>query len=336
MGKYLKKFSTDPARVEYEGSNDYIEPYVSYVEGDNTVHYNKFKAILIATYNVEDTSNPTSLFAGGESMGFPASAIYDKIEIDNEEIDMSDLSSLGEDIPFYGYDFTRGGQHTVKYTLKDQTMLGFENDEETGMPKVGATFIGCPITSVEIPNSVISIGVWAFASCSGLTSVTIPNSVTSIGDSTFSGCESLASVTIPSGVTSIGDRVFYDCTSLTSITIPNSVITIGEEAFRNCNSLTNITIPNGVTSIGNGAFYNCSGLTSVTIGSGVTSISDYTFNYCTGLTSVTIEAATPPTLGGDVFFDTNDCPIYVPSASVETYKAASGWSDYASRIQAIP
>ena len=91
------------------------------------------------------------------------------------------------------------------------------------------------------------------------------------------------------------------------------------------------------TEIGNSAFYNCRALTSVTIPSSVTSIWDYAFRYCNSLTSVTVEATTPPTLGTDVFNNTTaDLVIYVPAGSVDTYKSASGWSAYASRIQAIP
>ncbi|MFR6424693.1 MAG: leucine-rich repeat domain-containing protein [Oscillospiraceae bacterium] len=56
--------------------------------------------------------------------------------------------------------------------------------------------------------------------CTSLTSVTIPDSVTSIGEYAFSGCTSLTSVTIPDSVTSIGECAFYECTSLTSVTIP--------------------------------------------------------------------------------------------------------------------
>ena len=94
--------------------------------------------------------------------------------------------------------------------------------------------------------------------------VTIPNSVTSIGDYAFRDCRSLTSITIPNSVTSIGIGAFYDCSSLTSITIPNSVTSIGIGAFYNCSGLTSITIPNSVTSIGSSAFYGCSGLTSIT------------------------------------------------------------------------
>ena len=75
---------------------------------------------------------------------------------------------------------------------------------------------GCKNTI--IPNSVTSIGYYAFHACSGLTSVTIPNSVTSIGEYTFYNCSSLTSVTIPNSVTSIGGTAFSNCSGLTSIT----------------------------------------------------------------------------------------------------------------------
>ena len=139
-----------------------------------------------------------------------------------------------------------------------------------------------------IPNSVTSIGSYAFSTCKSLTSVTIGNSVTSIGDYAFSDCKSLTSVTIPDSVTSIGEHAFYYCESLTSVTIPNSVTSIGYSAFSYCTRLTSVTIPNSVTSIGSFAFYNCTSLTSVTIPNSVTSIGGNAFDNCTSLTSVTI------------------------------------------------
>ena len=132
-------------------------------------------------------------------------------------------------------------------------------------------------------------------------------------------------------VTSIGVGAFDYCTGLTSVTIPNSVTRIGDYAFRKCTGLTSIEIPNSITSIGREAFNECSGLTSVTIPNSVTGIGDGAFNGCSGLTSVTIEAETPPTLSGEVFYYTNDCPIYVPCGTLDAYKSA--WSDYADRIK---
>ena len=191
------------------------------------------------------------------------------------------------------------------------------------------------MTEVYIGNCVTSIGDNVFRECSGLTSVTIPDSVTSIGNTVFYSCSGLTSVTIPDSVTSIGQAAFMICSGLTSVTIPDSVTSIDYDVFNGCTSLTSVTIPNSVTTIRANAFASCSSLTSVTIGSGVTTIGGTAFQNCSRLTSVTVEATTPPTLGSNVFDSTNNCPIYVPSASVSAYKSATNWSSYASRIKAI-
>jgi hypothetical protein len=202
------------------------------------------------------------------------------------------------------------------------------------------------LTSVTIPEKVTSIGAYAFEGCSSLTNVTIPNSVTSIGGSVFENCTALKSVTIGSGVTAIESGAFEGCTSLTSITIPNSVTSIGHSAFEDCTSLTSVTIPNSVTSIVDDAFYRCTSLTSVTIPEKVTSIGTNAFDYCTSLKSVYCKPTTPPhdseasngsavgSLAGWSGFNNNASgrKIYVPKASVNTYKKASGWKTYADDI----
>ena len=91
-----------------------------------------------------------------------------------------------------------------------------------------------------LPNSVTSIGDFAFSGCTGLTSVSIPNSVTSIGVGAFLNCTGLTSVSIGKSVTSIGNYAFYGCTGLASLSIPNSVTAIGYYAFDRCTGLTGV------------------------------------------------------------------------------------------------
>lgn len=146
------------------------------------------------------------------------------------------------------------------------------------------------LTSIELSNSVTSIGRSAFSGCTSLTSVEIPNSVTEIVFCAFSHCKSLANIEIPDSVTSIGGGAFFDCTSLTCVDIPNSVTNIQQKAFSGCTGLTSVTIPDSVESIFSSAFSGCTGLTSVTIPSGVRYISDYTFQGCTSLKSITLSA----------------------------------------------
>ncbi len=221
-------------------------------------------------------------------------------------------------------------------------------------------FFGCKnLTRITIPHGVETIAFQAFCECSGITEISIPESVTTIGGGAFASCSSLTSFsgkyvssdqrclvmdgklvafapsgltayTIPHGVTMIGQSAFADCRNLTSIAIPKSVTTIGEFAFDSCSSLTSITIPDGVTTIGKHAFWFCSSLTSITIPDRVTTIGEEAFSSCSNLTKIYCKATTPPTLGSNAFDYTI---IYVPQASVEAYKSADGWSEYANRIE---
>ena len=167
----------------------------------------------------------------------------------------------------------------------------------------------------------------------------------------YNNHSSITSVTIGTGVTSIGDYAFYGCSGLTSVTIPNCVTSIGAEAFYRCSSLTSpvynahvfafmptsysgaFTIPDGIESIAGGAFNNCSGLTSIDIPNSVTSIEEYTFYNCSGLKSVTIGNSVT-SIGKRAFYGCESLTsIYVPCGTLDAYKNAEGWSNYASLIR---
>lgn len=116
----------------------------------------------------------------------------------------------------------------------------------------------------------------------------------------------------------------------TNIKIPNDITKIKGYAFANCPILTSVTIPNSVTSIGNEVFARCSSLTSVTIPNSITSIGTWAFAGCSSLNSITCANSVPPVCAEGVFesVPTSTCNLYVPKASVNTYKETSPWSEF--------
>ena len=191
----------------------------------------------------------------------------------------------------------------------------------------GSAFIGCSnLKSVYISDlsawCKISFGYWTFSNPlrNGaklylnnieVTELTIPSDITEIKDYTFEGCKSITSLTIPDSLTSIGECAFFDCSNLKSVTLGNRVTLIGKDAFNSCSSLESITIPDSVASIGGHAFQNCFSLKEV---------------YC--------KPTTPPSGNSDMFYNyVPDRKIYVPRASVDAYKAAEYWRDYADDIE---
>ena len=157
------------------------------------------------------------------------------------------------------------------------------------------------VTEVEIPNTITSIGNYAFSGCISLESIEIPDSVTIIGGHAFSDCTSLESIEIPDSVTSIGAYAFEDCTSLVDVYYMGDIedwlgitfefwysnpVTYGANLYFNNRIVTKIKIPESVTSIGNYSFYGCTSLTSIEIPDSVTSIGEDAFYGCTSLIEV--------------------------------------------------
>lgn len=152
------------------------------------------------------------------------------------------------------------------------------------------------------------------------------------GNNPFYKCYTLKSIIIPEGIMEIGSSAFYCCIGLLDITIPESVVKIGEYAFKECCNLPSIVIPNGITRIENHTFYDCTSLKEVSIPESITYIGDQAFDRCWNIEAFDCRAIEPPILGSNVF-DSDISAIYVPTESVDAYKAADGWKEYESLIQ---
>ena len=185
------------------------------------------------------------------------------------------------------------------------------------------------MTSITLPESITSIGSYAFYRCNSLISITLPfvgqyadgsgmanfgyifgalnysknrsyvpsslkeviiTNCDSIGEYVFYGCSSLISITLPESITSIGEYVFCGCNSLISITLPESLISIGSYAFSGCRSLISITLPESLTSIGSYAFYCCTSLKDIELPSSITTIKSSAFENCSSLESIVLSS----------------------------------------------
>ena len=272
--------------------------------------------------------------------------------------------TVGSDLVVTG--LTRAGEDQSTIIIpsmingKNVTKIGREAFEEEN-----------ELTQIILPDGLISIEERAFHECDNLTSIILPDSLTTIGAEAFLECSKLSNITIPQNVTSIGEGAFGVCDVLNitvgngnqsycivngilfnknktklffcprniigSYSIPNGVVSIGDYAFEGCKGLSDITIPDSVTSIGYYAFEDCSGLKNITIPKNVTSIGEYAFSLSGEGFSIIINATTPPAPLDiyNPYFISNDfalLSIIVPSASIDTYKSAAGWSEYVDKI----
>lgn len=152
-------------------------------------------------------------------------------------------------------------------------------------------FNGADITSVVIPDTVVSIGSSAFSSCKNLVNVTLSKNLKHLGDAAFMSCTSLSNISLPSSLTTMDGAIFHGCTSLKSIVIPDSVIRIGNMVFEKCSSLTYVKLSANMTELPQQTFRDCTSLRSVVIPEGITLIHLLAFSNMTSLESLTLPSS---------------------------------------------
>lgn len=231
-------------------------------------------------------------------------------------------------------------------------------------------FHGSKFTKVTLSNDVTSIGEKAFYNCNSIESLTIGSGITSIGRDAFSGCtgeltingnipdasssflgsfydSNFTKVTIGHSVTSIGKYAFYNNGNLSEVCISDvaawcrigfgnlyaNPLYYAHNLYLNGELVTDLVIPNEVDFIEQNTFAYCTSIESITLHEGITEVGDSAFYNCSRLAEVYCKPTTPP-IGSDYMlsYNASSRKIYVPTISVEAYKTADGWKNYASDI----
>ena len=238
---------------------------------------------------------------------------------------------------------------------------GFARSGITKINNLGNTTSIGGYATIEYP---MGYGIGVFSLCLSLTDVILPPTLTALNDGCFYGCSNLVNMPLLEGMITLGSQVLQGCTKLVIPSLPKSLTKIGAHNFyKNMNLPDDIDLPNLTTlasafmrsnirrilnlgkitttshstvewptSSGIGPFAYCVNLIYAELPETLGHLCHGMFYGCTSLEAIVLRNTTPPTLGSGVFTSTNNCPIYVPDESVEAYKAASGWSAYASRI----
>lgn len=195
---------------------------------------------------------------------------------------------------------------------------------------LGTECFGSSVTKVAIPNSVTSLGESCFE-FSSLEKIDLPESVVALGPSCFSFCHSLQDVVLPNSLTYIPKGCFSSCDKIKKIKVPSSVKTLSN-AFFSCSNLEEVDLPEGLEKISEyGCFSGCTQLKTITFPSTLKFIDGEMFDGCSNLKTIICKATTPPDYGRrNPFegFSKSECALYVPQASLETYKKKWIWKDF--------
>jgi hypothetical protein len=201
------------------------------------------------------------------------------------------------------------------------------------------------LSEITINDKITSLSDSVFASC-GVESIEILDSVTTFGENIFAYCSKLKYAKIPESMTTLPYGLFNRCGSLLRvnseedgvINVPPNVTYIGRFCFMNCKSFTTVNLPDTLEEVDQQSFYSATSLTHIVFPESMKKIGYESFAYCSSLVSVTCLSTTPPELAyKNIFYgNASGRKFYVPAESLQAYKTARYWSNYASDILPIP
>lgn len=179
----------------------------------------------------------------------------------------------------------------------------------------------------------------AFRDCQKLKRVNLPSSLLELKEHTFYNCNNLEYVNLEH-IRYIRGNVFYNCTNWAQEVVLPNIMELGYATFKQSGissvdfTGSPLSVISGQNDWAEGMFYSCTNMQKAILGENLQEIQPLAFANCVKLNAIVCLAVSPPTMKDtNVFSSTNNCPIYVPGASVESYKAS--WSTYASRIIAL-
>lgn len=187
-------------------------------------------------------------------------------------------------------------------------------------------FKNCPLDAVTFPNTLKSIGEYAFES-TNLKTVDLSNTqITSLPNGSFYNCEQLSDVKLPKELTYIGDHAFYK-SPIASITFPRSLQKIDAWAFQNT-QLTNVVIPTQCSSIEQGAFIANANLTTVVINGLECYLAYQAFCNCSKLTDIYITSKEKPVAERYGFPFNNNPKVHVMKDFVDIFSGLKTSENY--------
>lgn len=172
------------------------------------------------------------------------------------------------------------------------------------------------LVTVQLPDSLRSIGARAFDQCNNLSNINLPSGLESIGDYAFWCADSLALTSLPDGLKTVGEYAFIRC-PLKLTKLPDGLKVIGAYAFSDCSGLTLTELPGELTTLGAYAFSNCAGLTSMTLPASLTSLWSGPFAFCTNITAFHVAKENPK-------YESQDGVVYNKGKTLLCFSPAAG------------